>query len=117
VFNITDDDFSFIKNRLKEIAKIQNFPSKTSVKSGADAILDNVDNPRLERKYVLQLAMDKGIISIDSGKNSAVWGDTKSSICTIKNVKDSARQIEELTDFTLTSAGEKFFDLIKEKVA
>lgn len=112
VFNITDEDFGHIKNRLKEIVKLPKYGSK----SGADAILDNIDNPRLERKYVLQTAMDKGLIMVNADKNNAVWGDTKSQICKINNVKDTARQIEELTDYSLTPAGEKFFDLVKAKV-
>lgn len=116
VFNITDDNFDHIKNRLKEIVKMPKYP-KNGTKSGADAILDNVDNPRMERKYVLQIAMDKGLISVNADKNSAVWGDTKGFICAIKNVKDSARQIEELTDYSIGSpAGEKFFELVKDKI-
>lgn len=114
VFNITDDDFSHIKNRLKEIVKKEKF-GKTG-KSGADMILDNVDNPKLEIKFVIQKAMDKGIISINPDKGSAVWSDLKTFIAPIKNVKDSARQVEELTDYSLTKEGQKFFELLKDKV-
>lgn len=113
VFNIMDEDFGHIKNRLKEIVRE---PKKKGGKSGADFILDNVDNPKLERKYIIQKGFDQGIIAINADKGSAVWGDTKSYIATIKNVKDSGRQVEELTEFSLTSKGESFFELLKSKV-
>jgi hypothetical protein len=105
VFNIMDEDPTTVKNKLREYAETN--PKK---------ILDGLDSPRIKRGYVIQSALDKGIIEVMVNKKSLVWAVSKTFIMEIRAVNDLDAQVNEITDYMFTDNGNKVYDVIKQKL-
>lgn len=105
VFSILDTDDRAIMNKLKNMAI-----------SNPRAILENVENPKLKRVYVIQQALDSGLIEVQPLKNNCVWNENKVQICTLDNVKDTVKSAAEIADFTYTEEGKEFFEILQQKM-
>lgn len=114
-FNILDTSAIIIRNRLRQMAKS---PAKDGKKSGAQLIIDSINNPQVVRRYNLQMAIDKGIITMDAQRAQCVWADTKVAICNLNNLKSSETQLTELLSFTFNGPdGREFYELLKNKIS
>lgn len=105
VFNIMETDPTAVKNKLRAIAEKE--PQK---------ILNNIDSPRIKRGYIVQSALDRGIIEVNFEKKALVWASSKTFIMEIRATKDQGSQLTEITDFTFTDAGSKVYEVLKAKV-
>lgn len=106
VFNIIETDSLTVKNRLREWAKKD--PSK---------IINNIDNPRVMRQYLIQAALDHNVLDFNSDKGHLLWGGTKTYIMDIHSVKDNAAMVREIADYTFTEDGSKLFNILKQKIS
>lgn len=104
VFNIMDADQTTVRNKLREWAEKD--PTK---------ILTNYDSPRVKRAFVIQDAIDKGVIELDVQNKSLVWGGTKAFITEVNATRDLEALLREVTDFSFTENGNKVYDIIKAK--
>lgn len=105
IFNITDTSEKAIKNKLRDVAKSK--PSQ---------ILDNITNPKLKRIYEIQKAIDEGSISLNPDKNNAVWADTGTQICELKEGSNIRKAAEELATFSfIKGVGEEFLKVLRLK--
>jgi len=105
IFNILDPNEKAIKNKLRDKAK-----------ESPDLILNNILNPKLKRIYEIQNAMDLGVISVNPDKNNAVWADTGTQICVVKEGKNTRKAAEELATFSFTKGdGEEFLKVLRLK--
>lgn len=105
VFNIIETDALSVKNRLREFAKKD--PSK---------IITNIDNPRVTRGYLIQAALDHGVLEVLPEKNSLVWGGTGVFVTELRAVRDAEATLREITDFTFTKKGGEIYDILRQKV-
>ncbi|MCW3111379.1 MAG: hypothetical protein JWQ09_5885 [Segetibacter sp.] len=114
-FNILETSAIIIRNRLRQMAKT---PAKDGKKSGAQLIIDSINNPQVVRRYNLQLAVDKGILVMDTQRAQCIWGDTKVGICNLSNLKSSETQLSELVSFSFNGPeGKEFYEVLKNKIS
>lgn len=104
VFNILETDSLSVKNKLREQAKTRPM-----------AVLNNIDNPRTIRGYLVQAALDHGVIEVDQENRCLIWKEVKVVIIPLMSEKAS-EQVTEITDFSFTTEGSKFYDILKQKV-
>lgn len=105
VFNILDIDPTTVRNKLRK--KAENNP---------EHILDNIESPQVKRGYVVQMALDQGIIHISEQHKSLLWFDTGVLIKEMNAIKDLKAVLTEITNFTYTVDGGKFYDIVKQKI-
>ena len=75
--------------------------------------LKSYNNPLILAKFVIDRAIEAGLINLTQNKGQAVWSDTKSFIAQIPDGKKSA---EFLAEFCLTEKGKDFYLDIKSLV-
>ncbi len=110
LFGITEDTDTAIKNRMCEIVKAHKKGSEQ--KSGAEKLLENIGNPALLRKYHIQTAIDNGIIAADMNQMRATWVDGNVFIMQLTR----REPVKEITDWTFTSEGAKFYTQLRKKI-
>lgn len=111
VFNIMETEDMAIKNALNDIVKKPK--QGTDKMSNAEKFLDNLDNPLLTRKYFIQAGIDRGIIATDVNKQRATFVDGNVFICNL----NGRSPVKELTDYSFTGEGEKFYTHLKSKIS
>lgn len=105
VFNVLATDTLSVKNELRKYAETK--PA---------TILNNIDNPRVVRGYLIQGALDHGILEINQENKSLMWKETNIYITDLSATTDPSAQLTEITDFTFTPVGTKMYDILKQKV-
>lgn len=105
VFNVLATDSLTVKNELRKFAETR--PA---------AILNNIDNPRVLRGYLIQAAFDHGIIEINQENKCLMWKETNIFITDLSATTDLQAQMTEITDFTFTQVGTKMYDILKQKI-
>lgn len=110
LFGITEDTDTAIKNRLCELAKQ---PKKGSeARSNAERLLENIGNPKMLRTYHIQSAIDNGIIATDMNQMRATWVEGNVFIVQLTRKEP----VKELTDWTFTDDGGKFYVQLRKKI-
>jgi hypothetical protein len=71
------------------------------------------NNPRVKAQYIVQKALDNGIITTGVVKGQAHWKQTKQFIC-ILDV--SQKDLDAVTDFAMTEEGESFMRTLKAQI-
>src|SRR5690606_26906453 len=79
-------------------------------------IIDNIESPQIKRGYVIQSAIDQGIIHISEQHKSLLWFETGVLIKEMNAIKDLKAVLTEITNFTYTAEGGKFYDIVKAKI-
>lgn len=106
IFNSMETDPTTVRNLLRDRAK----------KNPQD-ILDNMESPRVGRRYMIQLALDQGVVEINVRNSSLIWADTQTFIKEMKATTDTDAAVKEIADFTFTEKGTKVYDILKQKIA
>lgn len=106
VYNELSTDETVVRNVLR-----------TQAHKNPEHVLSNIDSPQIKRKFVMQTALDKGIIYVNKEKRSLLWSDNNVFIKELINTKEDKAVITELADFTFTNNGMRFYDVIKQKLA
>lgn len=106
VHNITDLDPRAVKNQLRAIAKVK-----------PHDILDHLDSPIVRRSYVIQVGLDRGIIEYNPDKRSMVWPNGGGLIKEMFALRNPTEQLKELADYTFSTQGNKFYDILKIRVS
>lgn len=111
IFGITDTSDVAIMNKLHDMAKRPKNPREN--KSGAEQIIENIDNQKLMRTYYIQRAFDLGLIIADFQTMQVKWVEGNIFINHMKAIK----YVNELTDWSFTSDGGKFYTELKRKLS
>lgn len=114
VFGITETSEVAIRNAMYDLIKIEKKGSERM--SNAEKVLDNLVNPRLLHRYNIQTAVDRGIINIDALKMQIVLAETNAVLYMIKAAKNADTILNELTNFSFEPDGEKFYNIIRQKL-
>jgi len=107
VFNIMDSDEKIVKNKLRDMVK---------TKPGPDMIIKSIDSPRVKRSYVMQAALDQGLVEVDTVNKCLLWSGTRVMIVEIRATKDAAAQLDEITVYSFTDEGQKVYDILRQKI-
>jgi hypothetical protein len=75
-----------------------------------DTFIKTYNNPLVKVRYIVNKAMNVGMIDITSSKGQAIWGDTKKFIV---QIPDKAEPLIFLSEFCLTEKGKEFFAQLK----
>lgn len=75
-----------------------------------DTFIKTYNNPLVKVRYIVNKAMNVGMIDITSSKGQAIWGDTKKFIV---QIPDKAEPLSFLSEFCLTEKGKEFFAQLK----
>lgn len=111
MFNIKEDSEIALRNTLYDLAKKE---AKGLEKSNAEKILDNLDNPNLQRRFYIQQAIDEGIIFVNKDKGRACWADD-TFICNMLTSSPEAI-VNELTKWSFTDDGRKWYSQLRNKI-
>jgi hypothetical protein len=71
------------------------------------------NNPRVKAQYIVQKALDSGVVTTGVVKGQAHWNQTKQFIC-ILDV--SQKDLDAVTDFAMTEEGESFMRTLKAQI-
>lgn len=110
IFGITEDSDTAIINALNELVKKPKAGSEKM--SNAEKLLDNIGNPKILRTYHIQHAIDQGIIAADMNQMRVTLVDGNVFICSLR----TKSPVKEITDFTFTEEGAKFYTMIRRKI-
>lgn len=110
VFGLTDPSDTAIVNSMNELAK--QGKKGTEQKTNAERILENIGNPKLIRTYNIQSAVDRGIISTDMNKMELRMVEGNIFVTKL----DTKKPIEEVTNWTFTPEGAKWYTSLKQKI-
>ena len=105
ICNVIETDELIVRNRLREFCKR---PATNGQKSGATIIIESIKNPGLIRRYNVQLAIDKGIIKVDSATGSVTWGDSGNLIYEVNPSSKPVNQVSDIANFTFTAQAKDF---------
>lgn len=75
-----------------------------------DMFIKTYNNPVVKTSYIIQKAMQVGLVDTSTVKGQAIWGDSKGFICQIPDGKPA---LEFLAEFALTEKGKEFYSQIK----
>lgn len=78
-----------------------------------DVFLKSYSNPIILAKFVIDRAVEAGLINLGLVKGQAIWSDTKAFIA---QIPDSKNPVEFLSEFCLTEKGRDFYLEIKSLV-
>ncbi len=106
IFNIVESDPITVRNKMR-----------SRVERDCKKILNNLDSPKVKRSYILQLALDQGIIEIINDKRSLNWGETKTLLKEMKAYREPEAIINEICDWSFTNEGSRAYDVIKAKIS
>jgi hypothetical protein len=79
----------------------------------SDMFIKTYNNPLVKIQYIVQKAMNSGLVDTSSVKGQAIWGDSKSFIA---QIPDGKSPVEFLSEFCLTEKGKEFYSQIKHMV-
>ena len=79
----------------------------------SDMFIKTYNNPLVKIQYIVQKAMNSGLVDTSSVKGQAIWGDSKSFIA---QIPDGKSPVEFLSEFCLTEKGNEFYSQIKHMV-
>lgn len=79
----------------------------------SDMFIKTYNNPLVKIQYIVQKAMNSGLVDTSSVKGQAIWGDSKSFIA---QIPDGKVPLEFLSEFCLTEKGKEFYSQIKHMV-
>jgi hypothetical protein len=78
-----------------------------------DVFLKSFNNPIILAKFVIDRAIEAGLINLSHVKGQAIWADTKAFIA---QIPDGKKPTEFLSEFCLTEKGRDFYLEIKSLV-
>jgi hypothetical protein len=109
IFGITETSDTAIVNAMNELVKSG---KKFNGKVAAELVLDNINNPKLNRQYNIQKAIDNGVIKVDNNKGAAFMSEGDGIICRI----ETKNALKELVDYSFTDEGKKFYQILRNKI-
>lgn len=109
IFGITETSDTAIVNALNELVKSGR---KFNNKVASELVLENMNNPKLNRQYNIQKAIDNGVIIIDNNKGLAIMSEGKSTITRI----ETKNPLKELVDYSFTDEGKQFYNILRNKI-
>lgn len=84
-----------------------------AAKKNPDLFLKSYNNPLILAKFVIDRAIEAGLINLSQIKGQAIWSDTKAFIA---QIPDGKQPTEFLAEFCLTEKGRDFYLEIKSLV-
>jgi hypothetical protein len=75
-----------------------------------DMFIKTYNNPLVKIQYIVQKAMNAGLVDTSTIKGQAIWGDSKSFIV---QIPDGKQPLQFLAEFCLTAQGKEFYSQIK----
>ena len=78
-----------------------------------DMFIKTYNNPLVKIQYIVQKAMNAGLVDTSSVKGQAIWGDSKAFIV---QIPDGKQALQFLAVFCLTAQGKEFYNQIKHIV-
>ena len=75
-----------------------------------ETFINTYNNPLVKVQYILQKAINLGLVDLTSSKGQAIWGDTKKFI---SQIPDKADPVKHLSEFCLTEKGKDFYQQLK----
>lgn len=75
--------------------------------------IDTFGDSKLEIRYYIDQALQKGLISNKSNPNKATWGKNNSVICDISGLRSNEAISNKLFEFSQTEEGEEFVIMLK----
>ncbi len=110
IFGITETSDTAIINAMNELVKTTK-PVKGA--TNAEKILENISNPKLQRTYNIQQAIDRGIIVVDNNKGAAFMSEGNGLIVRI----ETKNAIKELVDYSFTEpSGKQWYNMLRGKL-
>lgn len=73
-----------------------------------ESFLASFGNQRIELKYYIDKALEKGIINNKLNPNKAAWSSSNSVICDVSGLKSSEAIAQRLFEFAQTEEGDEF---------
>lgn len=113
MFNIVEKDDTALRNKLRDLtvdADINVAARK------AKQVLDNIDNPKFDRQFLIMKGFEKGIIRLETEQNTVVWANTGVVVSTVRNIRDQNKTAGELAEWSFLEEGEKFWNVFSKKV-
>lgn len=89
----------------------EDYKSK-ALESPADFLIYS-NNPRVKTQYLVQKALDSGVITTGVIKGQAHWKSTKQLIAVLDV---SQKELDAITDFAMTEEGESFMRTLKTQI-
>jgi len=84
-----------------------------AAKKNPELFLKSYNNPLILAKFVIERAIEAGLINLSQVKGQAIWSDTKAFIA---QIPDGKQPTEFLAEFCLTEKGRDFYLEIKSLV-
>jgi len=109
IFGITETSDTAIVNTLNELVKSGR---KFNNKVASELVIDNINNPKLNRQYNIQKAIDNGVIIADYNKGIAIMSEGNGTIIRL----ETKNAVKELVDYTFTEEGKKFYNILRNKI-
>ena len=105
--NVIDDNREYVSERSLRIKYYD------AAKRLPDLFLKSYNNPLILAKFVIDRAIEAGLINLSQIKGQAIWSDTKTFIA---QIPDGKQATEFLAEFCLTEKGRDFYLEIKSLV-
>lgn len=74
----------------------------------SSGFIESYGNKKLEIKYFINKAMEKGLINTKFNPNKAIWTNSNNEICDISGLRSTEGISEKLFEFSQLSEGEEF---------
>lgn len=109
IFGITETSDTAIVNAMNELVKSgRKFQNRVA----SELILENINNPKLNRQYNIQKAIDTGVVVVDNNKGIAIMSEGNGMITRI----ETKNALKELLDYSFTDAGKQWFNILRNKI-
>ena len=105
--NVIDENRDYIPERSLRIRYYD------AAKRNPDLFLKSFNNPLILAKFVIDRAIEAGLINLTQIKGQAIWSDTQTFIA---QIPDGKKPAEFLAEFCLTEKGRDFYLEIKSLV-
>lgn len=113
VFGITETTETAIRNTMYDLAKKD---KKGMERSNAEKIIENLVNPKLQRQYYIQSALDSGTLVANPDKMQVRFSEGDVFACNLNRAINPKAILNEITDFSFTPEGAKFYTLLRSKI-